>query len=349
MPTTSAFALRPASAAISPITVPAPAMSHFMSSMPPAGLMEMPPVSKVTPLPMKASGLAAFLPFGAPIHFITTMRGSCDAALRHAEQRAEAELLHLLRAEDLDLDAELGQRLAAFRAFDRRQHVGRFADQVAGQEDAVGDRLHRREGGLGLGGIGDGDGDALDLRLVLLLLLRPVAVETVGFQRHAEGKCCRQRRRQPIGGNHRLAFLRDGAGDRPAGRLGRRRPEGRPPCPGRSATTLVSPAPGAQSVALWPLRPLNFAASSARAMAPPVASSACLRQAGERRLLGQRQDQRAGARQGRLHEGDVGHGDSVDVAFDGRHITQRGAMRPGAGLAAGLAPAARRRHTPGHG
>ena len=59
-------------------------MSNFMSSMPPAGLMEMPPVSKVTPLPMKAIGLVvalAFLPLpppppDAPSHCITTMRGS---------------------------------------------------------------------------------------------------------------------------------------------------------------------------------------------------------------------------------------------------------------------------------
>ena len=35
---------------------PAPPMSHFMSSMPAAGLIEMPPVSKVTPLPTKATG-----------------------------------------------------------------------------------------------------------------------------------------------------------------------------------------------------------------------------------------------------------------------------------------------------
>ena len=34
-------------------------MSHFMSSMPPAGLIEMPPVSKQTPLPISASGCCA--------------------------------------------------------------------------------------------------------------------------------------------------------------------------------------------------------------------------------------------------------------------------------------------------
>ena len=37
-------------------------MSPFMSSMPAAGLIERPPVSKHTPLPMKATGASLFLP-----------------------------------------------------------------------------------------------------------------------------------------------------------------------------------------------------------------------------------------------------------------------------------------------
>ncbi|GAV37006.1 hypothetical protein ROTAS13_04696 [Roseomonas sp. TAS13] len=75
MPIASTLALRPASVAMRPATVPAPAMSHFMSSMPPAGLMEMPPVSKVTPLPTKQSGFAGFF---APVPFQRriTARGS---------------------------------------------------------------------------------------------------------------------------------------------------------------------------------------------------------------------------------------------------------------------------------
>jgi len=74
MPTALTFALRPASAFISPITTPEPAMSHFMSSMPPAGLIEMPPVSKVTPLPTKASGRWS-LASGAPFHCMMRSRG----------------------------------------------------------------------------------------------------------------------------------------------------------------------------------------------------------------------------------------------------------------------------------
>ena len=39
-----------------PMTQAAPAMSPFMSSMPPPGLIEMPPESNTTPLPTKAIG-----------------------------------------------------------------------------------------------------------------------------------------------------------------------------------------------------------------------------------------------------------------------------------------------------
>ena len=45
--------------------------------MPAAGLMLMPPVSKVTPLPMNTTGFSSARPSGAPFHCITTMRGGC--------------------------------------------------------------------------------------------------------------------------------------------------------------------------------------------------------------------------------------------------------------------------------
>ncbi len=70
-PTTLALALRAASACISPVTAAAPPMSPFMSSMPEAGFIELPPVSKVTPLPMKATGVSLALP---PFHCMTAMR-----------------------------------------------------------------------------------------------------------------------------------------------------------------------------------------------------------------------------------------------------------------------------------
>ena len=71
-PTALTAALRPASASMRPATQAAPPMSPFMSSMPAAGFMEMPPVSKHTPLPTKASVLARL--DLAPCHCSTTTR-----------------------------------------------------------------------------------------------------------------------------------------------------------------------------------------------------------------------------------------------------------------------------------
>ena len=106
MPTALTLALRAPSRRISPITTPAPAMSHFMSPMPAAGLIEMPPVSKVTPLPTKASGAAAG-GSAAMLHDDETRRP--HAALRDAEQRAHAELAHAVLVENLDREAEFGE------------------------------------------------------------------------------------------------------------------------------------------------------------------------------------------------------------------------------------------------
>ncbi len=55
-----------------PATHAAPPMSPFMSSMPAAGFMEMPPVSKHTPLPTKHSVFERF--DLAPFHCSTTTR-----------------------------------------------------------------------------------------------------------------------------------------------------------------------------------------------------------------------------------------------------------------------------------
>jgi len=70
-PTTFARAFRAAKACMSPTTQAAPPMSPFMSSMLAAPLMEMPPVSKHTPLPMKATGCSPLLP---PFHRMITVR-----------------------------------------------------------------------------------------------------------------------------------------------------------------------------------------------------------------------------------------------------------------------------------
>ena len=62
----------PAIARIAPTTAAEPPISHFMSSMPPAGLIDIPPVSKHTPLPINASG-ASVPPL---FQRMTTMRDS---------------------------------------------------------------------------------------------------------------------------------------------------------------------------------------------------------------------------------------------------------------------------------
>ena len=56
-------AFMPASARSAPSTLAAPAMSYFISSISAAGLSEMPPVSKVMPLPTSTTG---FFDLAAP-------------------------------------------------------------------------------------------------------------------------------------------------------------------------------------------------------------------------------------------------------------------------------------------
>ena len=101
------------------MTTPAPAMSHFISSMPAAGLIEMPPLSKVTPLPIKASGGAPTSP-AVPAHHDQPRRA--HAALRDAEQRTHAETAHALLVEHLDIEAE---RRQPRRRFGKRLGIDR--------------------------------------------------------------------------------------------------------------------------------------------------------------------------------------------------------------------------------
>ena len=108
--------LAQASAFIAPTTAPAPPMSHFIASMPCAGLIEMPPVSKVTPLPTNATGASPSL---AAVPAQDQQPRLADRALRDAEQRAHAELRHRRAVEHLDLEAECprARRARARRSF----------------------------------------------------------------------------------------------------------------------------------------------------------------------------------------------------------------------------------------
>jgi hypothetical protein len=51
-----------ATACIVPRTLAAPHMSNFISSISAPGFSEIPPVSKVTPLPTRTTGFSPFLP-----------------------------------------------------------------------------------------------------------------------------------------------------------------------------------------------------------------------------------------------------------------------------------------------
>ena len=113
-------------------------MSPFMSSMPPAGLIEMPPVSNTTPLPTKQTGLA-LLGFGAmPLHD-DDARGPL-AALGHAQQRAHPELLELSSSRISTSRPRRANGSHALGELDRTQRIGRLVDEVAGEEHALGHR-----------------------------------------------------------------------------------------------------------------------------------------------------------------------------------------------------------------
>ena len=140
MPTALTLALRAPSRRISPITAPAPAMSHFMSPMPAAGLIEMPPVSNVTPFPTKAIGAAAR---GSAAMLHDDQTGRPDASLRDPEQRPHAELAHAVLVEDLDREAKFGEGGSAFGQCLGIKRVGRLGHQIAREGNRLGGRAER--------------------------------------------------------------------------------------------------------------------------------------------------------------------------------------------------------------
>ena len=72
-----------------------------------------------------------------PIHLIASRRDGALRALRHAEQRAHAELFHLGLVQHDEFGAgALEPLLAAFDEAFGVDHVGRFGDQFAGEFDA---------------------------------------------------------------------------------------------------------------------------------------------------------------------------------------------------------------------
>ena len=174
-------------------------MSPFMSSMPAAGLIEMPPVSKQTPLPMKATGASPFLP---PFQRMITMRLSCAEPWPTPSSAFMPSFFIALTSSTSTSDAELLQRAGAAGEFFRIEHVGRLVDQIARHHDAVGDRLARREGLARRGDVGDRDRDACTCagRLLVVLALGLVAIEGIGAQPHAQREIGRLIRLQRAAG-----------------------------------------------------------------------------------------------------------------------------------------------------
>ena len=141
-PTALTFALRAASACMRPTTQAAPAMSPFMSSMPAAGLIEMPPVSKQTPLPMKATGAAPRLP---PFQRMITVRLSCWEPCPTPSSAFMPSFFISLTSSTSTSDAQTLQTAGSPGEFFRVEHVGRLVDQIARDHDPVRDGAARRE------------------------------------------------------------------------------------------------------------------------------------------------------------------------------------------------------------
>ncbi len=119
-----------------PSTAAAPDMSYFMSSMFCAGLIEMPPVSNVTPLPTRTTGAPS-----APLYSRAMKRGS--STLPCATARS-APICSLTMAALSSTVTPNPWRPAISVA--ARGHVGRRAD-VAGEDlDASCQRLARADG-----------------------------------------------------------------------------------------------------------------------------------------------------------------------------------------------------------
>ncbi len=100
--------------------------------------MEMPPVSKQTPLPTKATGWA----FGsaAPFHWMTASWLSRTEPWPTPSSEPMPSLRHLGSSPRISTSRPSAlQRLHAPRELVRVKHVGGFGDQVAGEAHAVGD------------------------------------------------------------------------------------------------------------------------------------------------------------------------------------------------------------------
>ena len=185
MPTALTLALRAARASMTPVTAAAPPMSVIISSMPAGPLHADPAAVEAHALADEGHRLSGGV--ARPLPLDNGELPSRTPPLPDADEAPHAELLHFLFAEDLDFETMLGELLDPARKFLGEEDVGRLGDQVAGEDDGVGKRIQRFKR---LGGgfwIIDGDLDPPHRRLLVRLFGRPVLIEAVGRQTHAEG------------------------------------------------------------------------------------------------------------------------------------------------------------------
>ena len=150
MPMTRTFGLSSAMARMAPIMAAPPAMSYFIFSMLSAGLMEMPPVSKVMPLPTRPSTGPSVTPSAR------SAARSAPAALpspAHTLQNAPIFSSCSLSVEwTSQLQADFAGHLRGALAEDGRgELVARLVDQRAGEVLALADDDALGECGFGCG------------------------------------------------------------------------------------------------------------------------------------------------------------------------------------------------------
>src|SRR5262249_18978994 len=103
--------------------------------------------------------------------------------LADAEKRIHTEFFHRPNVEDFDCNTKFFQYPCTAREFFWIKDVGRFVDQISGQNNAIGNRHARRIGFANRGNITDGEGDVSNSGwFFILLALGFVAIECVCAQ-----------------------------------------------------------------------------------------------------------------------------------------------------------------------
>ena len=129
-PITRTLGFSSAMARMAPIIAAPPAMSYFIFSMLSAGLMEMPPVSKVMPLPTKPEHRAVRHP--CRLIAQNDQRRRLLRSLRDAPECAHLQLVQLFGGVDLPLESDFSSHLRRALPQDgRRELVARLVDQGA--------------------------------------------------------------------------------------------------------------------------------------------------------------------------------------------------------------------------